>query len=174
MRPGVPADLQSAVLRVSGFIIRNTPILYIVRIENPDAQSNRITNPIEQRTDLCRYSPQKFKSKIKSDTVSFGQEVETICRIYKNKANEAGQALCQIIGNIDRHAAKRVFQRSSDYATFRLSRHHGDGTFHSHDSYSPTPSGRQAAEYRHSQSTYLCAGPRILWKVQRLSACQIN
>ena len=61
-----------------------------------------------------------------------------------------------------RHAAKRVFQRSSDYATFRLSRHHGDGTFHSHDSYSPTPSGRQkAAEYRHSQSTYLCAGPRI-------------
>lgn len=24
-----------------------------------------------------------------------------------------------------RHAAKRVFQRSSDYATFRLSRHHG-------------------------------------------------
>lgn len=37
-----------------------------------------------------------------------------------------------------------------------------------------TPSGRQAAEYRHSQSTYLCAGPRILWKVQRLSACQIN
>lgn len=88
MRPGVPADLQSAVLRVSGFIIRNTPILYIVRIENPDAQSNRITNPIEQRTDLCRYSPQKFKSKIKSDTVSFGQEVETICRIYKNKANE--------------------------------------------------------------------------------------
>ena len=28
--------------------------------------------------------------------------------------------------------------------------------------------------YRHSQSTYLCAGPRILWKVQRLSACQIN
>lgn len=125
MRPGVPADLQSAVLRVSGFIIRNTPILYIVRIENPDAQSNRITNPIEQRTDLCRYSPQKFKSKIKSDTVSFGQEVETICRIYKNKANEAGQALCQIIGNRDRHAAKRVFQRSSDYATFRLSRHHG-------------------------------------------------
>ena len=49
MRPGVPADLQSAVLRVSGFIIRNTPILYIVRIENPDAQSNRITNPIERR-----------------------------------------------------------------------------------------------------------------------------
>lgn len=48
MRPGVPADLQSAVLRVSGFIIRNTPILYIVRIENPDAQSNRITNPIKQ------------------------------------------------------------------------------------------------------------------------------
>lgn len=49
-----------------------------------------------------------------------------------------------------------------------------DGTFHSHDSYSPTPSGRQAAEYRHSQSTYLCAGPKILWKIQRLSACQIN
>lgn len=126
------------------------------------------------RRNIRRYSPQEFESETESDTIPFGQKVETICRNCKNKANEAGQTFRQIIGSRDRHTTERVFHRPSDYATFRLSRYHRDGTLHSHDSYPPAPQGRQATEYRHIQPTDICARSRILRKIQRLPACQIS